>query len=63
MTIKAKDQKCTIPKVLQTNVDWYVKILFQQFKKKNTFIIHTVVEFEIRVFSGTSRVCQAIEDS
>ena len=36
---------------------------FQQFSKKNSSIIQTVVGFEIRVFSGTSRVCQAIEDT
>ena len=30
--------------------------------QKKTFIVQTVVEFEIRVFSGTSRVCQAIEE-
>ena len=36
---------------------------FNNFQKQNSFIMQTVVEFEIRVFSGTPQVCLAIEDS
>ena len=63
MNIKAKYQKCTIPKGVAKPMLIDTLTFCSNNFQKNSFIIQTVVGFEIRVFSGTPQVCLAIEDS